>query len=116
MDVEHVRAIAQVRPRERVVVHGEIRSVTVMALRGCPACRYTLADGTGTLELMFLGRLEVRGLDKGRFCTAEGRAATWDDRIVLWNPRYELDPRADEPASPEISGLESRPDPAQAAS
>jgi hypothetical protein len=85
--------IGQVMPQQRVVVRGEIRGFTAMALRGCPACRYELSDGTGELDLMFLGRLEVRGLEKGRRCTAAGTAATRDDRIVLWNPRYELEPR-----------------------
>jgi hypothetical protein len=89
------RPIGQVRPQERVVVRGKIRSSTAMALRGCPACRYALADGTGELDLIFLGRVEVRGLEKGRRCTAEGIAAIRDDRIVLWNPRYQLEP-ADE--------------------
>lgn len=91
-----VRPIGQVRPQERIMVCGEILSGTAMALRGCPACRYVLADGTGELDLMFLGRVEVRGLEKGRQCTAEGTAAIRDDRIVLWNPRYQLKPAADQ--------------------
>ncbi len=95
--VGRVRPIGEVRPQQRVMVRGEIRSATAMALRGCPACRYVLTDGTGELDLMFLGRVEVRGLEKGRRCTASGTAATRDDRIVLWNPRYELEP-ADEEA------------------
>jgi hypothetical protein len=94
--VGQVRPVNEVRPQERVVVRGEIRSSTAMALRGCPACRYALADGTGELDLIFLGRVEVRGLEKGRRCTAEGTAATRDDRIVLWNPRYQLEPTDEE--------------------
>jgi hypothetical protein len=91
-----VRPIGQVRPQQRAVVSGEIRSSTAMALRGCPACRYVLADGTGELDLMFLGRVEVRGMEKGRRCTAEGMAAARDDRTVMWNPRYQLEPAAEE--------------------
>jgi hypothetical protein len=104
--IRQICPISQVRPQERVAVRGEVRSVTAMALRGCPACRCTLTDGTGTLDLMFLGRLEVRGLEKGRFCRAEGMAALWDDRIALWNPRYELEPATapNEAAPPQPSG------------
>ncbi len=91
-----IRPIREVQPQQRVAVRGEIRSSTAMALRGCPACRYVLTDGTGELDLMFLGRVEVRGLEKGRRCTAEGTAATRDDRIVLWNPRYQLEPVGEE--------------------
>jgi hypothetical protein len=91
-----VQSISQVRPQQRVTVSGEIRSATAMALRGCPACRYELADGTGELDLIFLGRVEVRGLEKGRCCTAQGMAASRDDRIVLWDPRYQLEPADEE--------------------
>jgi hypothetical protein len=106
--IGQVMPIGQVRPQQRVVVSGEIRSTTAMALRGCPACRYTLVDGTGELDLIFLGRVEIRGLEKGRRCTAGGTTATRDDRIVLWNPRYTLEPADEEcydpadPAEPEL--------------
>jgi hypothetical protein len=88
------RPIGEVRPQERVAVRGVIRSVTAMALKGCPACRYVLADGTGELDLMFLGRIEIPGLEPGRHCSAEGMTAMRDDRIVLWNPRYQLEAAA----------------------
>jgi hypothetical protein len=87
------QAIGDVRPRELVTVSGVIVKGTAMALRGCPACRYALTDGTGELDLIFLGRIEVGGLEPGRQVRAEGRAAVRDDRIVLWNPRYQLMPK-----------------------
>jgi hypothetical protein len=92
-DQVRLQPIGEVRPRELVTVQGIIRKSTAMALRGCPACRYALTDGTGELDLIFLGRVEVGGLEAGRECQAEGRAAVRDDRIVLWNPRYRLMPR-----------------------
>ncbi len=82
--------VDQVRPQEWVAVSGVIRSSTAMALRGCPACRCTLADGTGELDLIFLGRVAVPGLEPGRHCSAEGMAASRDGRIAVWNPRYDL--------------------------
>lgn len=85
------RPIGKVRPQERVAVRGVIVASTPMALRGCPACRCALTDGTGELDLMFLGRIEVPGLEQGRRCIAEGTAAVRDDRIVLWNPRYQIE-------------------------
>ncbi len=85
------RLIGEVRSQQHVAVSGVIRSSTAMALRGCPACRYRLADGTGDLDLMFLGRITVPGLVPGRRCRAEGTAATRDGRIVLWNPRYQVE-------------------------
>jgi hypothetical protein len=82
--------IGQAHPQEWAAVSGVIRSSTAMALRGCPACRCTITDGTGELDLIFLGRVEVPGLEAGRHCSAEGMAACRDDRIVIWNPRYSL--------------------------
>jgi CheY-like chemotaxis protein len=69
-----------------------IRSLRAMSIGGTPACSYTLADGTGQLDLLFLGRVEVAGLAKGRRCRAEGMVAVRDDRNVIWNPRYWIEP------------------------
>jgi len=88
---EAFRPIGEVQVQERVAVRGFIVSGTPMALCGTPACRYALADATGELDLMFLGRIAVPGLEPGRRCIAEGKAAARDDRIVLWNPRYQLE-------------------------
>jgi hypothetical protein len=96
--------IDQVRPQEWVEVEGEIRSSTAMALRGCPACRCTIADGTGELDLMFLGRVTMPGLEPGRRCSAEGMAARRDDRIVIWNPRYWLAAAEPDGAMPAAQG------------
>jgi hypothetical protein len=84
--------IAEVKPRALADVTGTIRSWHAMALTGTPACRYVLADETGELDLLFLGRVEVAGLEPGRRCRVAGRAAIRDDRIVIWNPRYWLIP------------------------
>jgi hypothetical protein len=80
----------KVLPQDRVSVSGVIEAATPMSVSGVPACRYTLADDTGEVDLMFLGRVVIPGLEPGRHCRAEGRAAVRDDRIVIWNPRYEI--------------------------
>ena len=85
-----VTMIGDIRSQDRVRITGAIRSKAAMALSGCPACRYTLADVTGEVDLLFLGRVLVAGLDTGLWCTAEGTAAVRDDRIVIWNPRYQV--------------------------
>jgi CheY-like chemotaxis protein len=96
-------AIADVRPQQRVLVAGVIQATAPMSVGGSPAYRCELADDTGQLDLIFLGRLEVPGLTAGRRCSAEGTAALSQDRIVLWNPRYTLaaeagpEPSADGP-------------------
>lgn len=88
--------VADVRPQVWADVTGVITSDHPMSLSGTPACRYTLTDGTGELDLLFLGRVLIAGLVPGSRCRVQGRAAVRDDRIVIWNPRYWLDP-ADAP-------------------
>jgi hypothetical protein len=84
--------IGQVRPRSRVTVEGVVGKVTPMLISGSPACCYPLTDHTGELDLLFLGRSAVTGLEQGRWCTATGTAVCRDGRVVLWNPKYELHP------------------------
>jgi hypothetical protein len=85
-----VTTIGEIRPQDRVQVAGVIRSKAAMSIGGCPACRYTLADETGEVDLLFLGRVLIAGLEGGTRCIAEGRAAARDGRIVIWNPRYQV--------------------------
>jgi hypothetical protein len=88
-----VAALAAVRPGERVTVRGTIRSWSAICVGGGPACRCTLTDGTGEIDLLFLGRAGIAGLAAGLGCEATGRAALRDGRTVIWNPWYCLDPR-----------------------
>jgi hypothetical protein len=82
----------QVRPQQRVTVSGTILESGPMSITGSIACRCTLADGTGEIDLLFVGRAAIPGLAAGRGCRAEGMAALRDGRTVIWNPRYWLAP------------------------
>jgi CheY-like chemotaxis protein len=90
---------AQVAPQRRVTVRGVIRSHQRLAIGGVPACRYALADGTGEVGLLFLGRSQIAGLDRGRSCTASGTSGQRQGTVVLWNPRYCLGPASDDGAA-----------------
>ncbi len=85
--------ISQAMPQHRVAVRGVISSAAALTIGGGPAYRCVLTDGTGELDLLFLGRTAVRGLTDGAGCTAEGIAARRGGRLVVWNPRYWLAPR-----------------------
>jgi hypothetical protein len=89
--------IADAVPQGRADLTGVISSVRAMPIAGAPACRYTLTDGTGELDLLFLGRAEVAGMRCGRRCRAAGTVARRDNRLVLWNPRYWLEPADSKP-------------------
>ena len=88
--------IANVVPQGPAEVSGVISSTCAMLIGGAPACRYTLTDGTGELDLLFLGRVEIAGMRCGRRCRAEGTVGKRDGRLVLWNPRYWLEPTGPE--------------------
>jgi len=92
--------IALVRIQSRVTVTGVIRSVATEAIGSSPAVRCVLADGSGQIDLLFLGLESLTGLVRGRRCTATGRACVHRGRLVIWNPRYELEP----PATPQDDG------------
>jgi hypothetical protein len=92
VDRRVVTTIGEIRPQDRVLLTGIIRSKAALSISGCPACRYTLADGTGEVDMLFLGRVLIAGLETGLHCIAAGRAAARDGRIVVWNPRYQVLP------------------------
>jgi len=78
--------------RERVTVHGSVRSVIMLPRAGSPALEAELFDGTGAITLVWLGRRRVHGIECGRTLTASGLVSISGDRRVIYNPRYELDP------------------------
>jgi hypothetical protein len=98
-----VTRIAAVSPRRRVTVTGMVRSAAEESIGTSPGFRCVIADGSGEMALVFLGHHRVAGLTPGRRCTAEGMACAYGERLVIWNPRYELEP-ADPPDSGEAAG------------
>ena len=85
--------VAECRLRERVDVAGVIRSVTFGPAGGPPELIAELYDGTGSIDLLWLGRRDIPGIEPGRrlrvtgtLCAPEGSRA----RPVLYNPAYRL--------------------------
>lgn len=87
-----VTATANCRDRQRATVHGSIRSVTMLPRARTPSLEAELFDGTGTVTLVWLGRRRISGVEPGRTLTASGLVCRNEDRSVMFNPRYELDP------------------------
>jgi hypothetical protein len=84
--------VADAQPRGRVAVTGTITGVDTVNMHGATSSRYVLDDGTGQLDLLFLGRPRVAGLSTGTCCTAEGRARLDHGGLVVWNPFYRIEP------------------------
>ncbi len=85
--------------RQRVQLSGVIRSVTFPPGGSAPELTAELYDGSGSVDLVWLGRREIPGIEPGRRLTVTGtpcRPEPGRERPVLYNPAYRLltSPRA----------------------
>jgi RecG-like helicase len=76
--------------RQRVVVRGTLRHVTLRPRSGTPALEAELYDGSGSLTVVWLGRRRIAGIEPGVALRVQGRVSTQDGTRVIYNPRYEL--------------------------
>jgi hypothetical protein len=87
---EGATPITECGPRKRHCVAGTLRTVTLRPRGGAPALEAELYDGTDVINLVWLGRRKIAGIDPGRRLRAEGLVSEQDGRKVMFNPRYEL--------------------------
>ncbi|MFE3452119.1 OB-fold nucleic acid binding domain-containing protein [Nonomuraea sp. NPDC059194] len=80
--------------RRRFCVAGTLRTVTLRPRGGAPALEAELYDGSDVIDLVWLGRRKIVGIEPGRIVKAEGLVSMQDGRKVMFNPRYELRPGA----------------------
>jgi hypothetical protein len=84
--------IADAPLRERVIVQGTLRTVTLRPRGGVPALEAELYDGTGSVNVIWLGRRRIGGIAPGRGLRVEGRIGQQDGEAIMFNPRYSLRP------------------------
>ncbi|MEV0729164.1 MULTISPECIES: OB-fold nucleic acid binding domain-containing protein [Polymorphospora] len=82
----------QCRRGELASVSGRLRTVVYTPRTNLPTLEADLFDGTDVVTLVWLGRRQITGIEPGRQLTARGRVAVRDDRKVIYNPYYELEP------------------------
>ncbi|MEU8891856.1 OB-fold nucleic acid binding domain-containing protein [Streptomyces sp. NPDC048442] len=82
--------------RQIVKVTGTLRTVTLRPRAGVPALEAELFDGTAPLDVVWLGRRSIAGIEPGRKLIASGRISMSHGRRVLFNPKYELRPLGQE--------------------
>ncbi|NVI89824.1 OB-fold nucleic acid binding domain-containing protein [Actinomadura sp. BRA 177] len=87
---EGATPISDCAARRRHCVAGTLRTVTLRPRGGAPALEAELYDGTDVVDLVWLGRRRIAGIDPGRMLRAEGLVSVQDGRKVMFNPRYEL--------------------------
>ncbi|MCK1821278.1 OB-fold nucleic acid binding domain-containing protein [Streptomyces sp. XM83C] len=84
--------IGDCRDRQIVTVTGTLRTVTLRPRAGVPALEAELFDGSAALDVVWLGRRSIVGIEPGRKLIASGRISMSRGRRVLFNPKYELRP------------------------
>src|SRR3954464_10845474 len=94
---EETRAVGCTRikdcsDRQIVSVTGTLRTVTLRPRAGVPALEAELFDGSAALDVVWLGRRSITGIEPGRKLIASGRISMSRGRRVLFNPKYELRP------------------------
>ncbi|MFC8599733.1 MULTISPECIES: OB-fold nucleic acid binding domain-containing protein [unclassified Isoptericola] len=88
--------VAQLSDRKRASTAGVLRSVVLRPREGVPTVEAELYDGSGSLDLVWLGRRSIAGIDPGRRIRVDGLVCDVDGRRTMFNPRYELRARAGE--------------------
>ncbi|MEP7054359.1 MAG: OB-fold nucleic acid binding domain-containing protein [Actinomycetota bacterium] len=85
--------IADAPLRQKTRIAGVIRGVTLRPVGGVPALEADLFDGTGSVDVVWLGRRRIAGIDPGTQLVAEGRIGEQRGRLMMFNPAYTLLPR-----------------------
>jgi hypothetical protein len=93
---EGATPIGTVSARQRARVAGRIRSVRVQPWSGVATLECTVADATGSIVLVFLGRKHVAGIAPGAKIVAEGMVGDHRGRLAILNPDYRIIAGADE--------------------
>ncbi len=85
--------IADTRDRERATVQGRVRLLTLPTAGSVTALIVEIADRTGSMRLVFLGRKAIPCIECGVVMRAQGRVSVKDGMRVIYNPSYEIVPR-----------------------
>ncbi|KGM17024.1 DNA-binding protein [Actinotalea fermentans ATCC 43279 = JCM 9966 = DSM 3133] len=92
-ELQGCSSVARLRSRTRSEVFGVLRSVTMRPRQRVPALEAELYDGTGSIQVVWLGQRRIAGVEPGRRVRLSGFVCQRDGRLTMYNPRYELAPR-----------------------
>jgi hypothetical protein len=80
-------------PRHPARVCGTVRTVTLPPRRSVPALVAEVWDGNGAVNLVWIGRRHIGGIEPGTFLRASGRVAVVRGVPTIFNPSYEIVPK-----------------------
>lgn len=82
--------VTDVARGDRATLTGRIRTVSTGGGEDHLGTVAELFDGTGGIEVCWLGQRAIPGIDTGRYIRVTGRVGLRDGRKIMFNPRYEL--------------------------
>ncbi len=82
--------IGALRQRQRVAITARVASVRVQPWSGIAALEVTLRDQTGSIQVVFLGRRRVAGIEPGSMLHVEGMVGDHRGRLAILNPSYRI--------------------------
>jgi hypothetical protein len=77
---------------DKVTLVGRLRYVDLRPTDALATLVAELYDGTEGVQLIWLGRRSIPGIEPGRTIKVRGRVAMRDGQKVIYNPDYELLP------------------------
>ena len=77
--------VGELRARHRSEVSGVLRAITFR-----PSTDGQLFDGTGSVDLVWIGRRSIAGIRPGAHLRAEGMVVAGRTRPTIYNPSYEI--------------------------
>ena len=78
--------------RQEATVSGTVRAVTLRPRVNVPALVVDLYDGSRTINLIWLGRRTIGGIEPGTYVRAHGRVTYNRGIPTIFNPSYEIVP------------------------
>ena len=82
--------IGDVAEREFVEIAGRVRSMSIGNESGVHELRCVITDNTGSITLVFQGRTNVPGIERGTRLLVKGTVTSLRREAVILNPQYEI--------------------------
>lgn len=82
--------VADVSRGDFVTLTGRVRTVSSGGGHDHLGVTAEVFDGTGAVDVCWLGRHSVPGIDTSRCLRVTGRIGVREGRTIMFNPRYEL--------------------------
>ena len=84
--------VCEVAERQRASLFGVLRSVTFPAPTGAGSFTATLFDGTGSIDVVWLGRKSVPGIKAGIRLAVQGMVIARSNGLCVINPTFQIEP------------------------